>query len=121
MLNKTDLDEINQRWQAAKPGFWQAFVEGRDHTSGSSFIKTLVGDIELSGATIADYDFIAHSHQDIPRLLAEIDRLKADDSAVAVLAEIMQWISNWSPNFEQDAEWPATAEKARAVIGEKTK
>jgi hypothetical protein len=34
-------------------------------------------DIELSGATIADQDFIAHARQDIPLLLAEIVRLKS--------------------------------------------
>jgi hypothetical protein len=29
-----------------------------------------------AGATKDDQDFIAHARQDIPRLLAEIDRLK---------------------------------------------
>jgi hypothetical protein len=29
-------------------------------------------DIELTGATIADYDFISNARQDIPRLIAEI-------------------------------------------------
>jgi hypothetical protein len=44
----------------------------RDH---ASFV--LAGDdIELSGATIADQDFIAASRQDIPRLIAEIRRLR---------------------------------------------
>jgi len=33
--------------------------------------------IELCGAMTADQDFIAHARQDIPRLLAEIGRLKA--------------------------------------------
>ena len=48
----------------ATPGPWRSFVEGRDHTSGSNFIMTGQGDdrhedIELSGATIEDQDFIA--------------------------------------------------------------
>jgi len=30
-------------------------------------------DIELTGATEADYDFIAHARQDIPRLLEEVE------------------------------------------------
>jgi hypothetical protein len=34
-------------------------------------------DIELLGATEADQDFIARARQDVPLLLAEIDRLKA--------------------------------------------
>jgi hypothetical protein len=33
-------------------------------------------DIELIGATEADQDFIASARQDIPKLLAEIYRLK---------------------------------------------
>lgn len=33
-------------------------------------------DIELTGATNSDQDFIAHARQDIPRLLAEVERLR---------------------------------------------
>ena len=33
-------------------------------------------DIELTGATIADHDFIANARQDIPRLIKEIRRLR---------------------------------------------
>ena len=33
-------------------------------------------DIELTGATDADQDFIAHMRQDMPRLLAEVQRLR---------------------------------------------
>ena len=81
MLSETELDEIRGRCEAASPGPWKSFVEGRDHTSGSSFIMTGSGaargnDIELQGATYADQDFIAHARQDIPRLLDEIANLK---------------------------------------------
>lgn len=34
-------------------------------------------DIEMMGATVADYDFIAGAKQDIPLLIAEIRRLRA--------------------------------------------
>ena len=34
-------------------------------------------DIELIGATIADQDFMAAAHQDIPLLLAEVRALRA--------------------------------------------
>lgn len=80
-LDDGELEAIRLRWAGTTPGPWQSYVEGRDHTSGSSFIKTGSGatrgaDIELSGATVADQDFIASAHEDIPRLLAEIARLK---------------------------------------------
>jgi len=35
-------------------------------------------DIELNGATVADQDFIAHARQDVPKLLAEIERLRSE-------------------------------------------
>ncbi|MBN1207447.1 MAG: hypothetical protein JXB05_21395 [Myxococcaceae bacterium] len=80
-MTDSELDEIRARCQAATPGPWKAFIEGRDHESGSSFIMTGEGvgrrqDIEMSGATTADYDFIAHARQDVPRLLEEIARLR---------------------------------------------
>ena len=69
------LDEIERRAMRATPGPWTSFIEGRDHTSGSSFIRTGGEDIELSGATIDDQDFIAHARHDIPALIAEVRRL----------------------------------------------
>lgn len=80
-LDDGELSSIAKRCQKATPGPWRSFVEGRDHESGSSFIMTGEGasrgpDIELRGATSEDQDFIAHARQDIPRLLAEISRLK---------------------------------------------
>jgi hypothetical protein len=72
-----DMDAIRQRCDQATPGPWKSYVEGRDHDSGSSFIMTSGEDIELIRASVADQDFIAHARQDIPQLLAEIQRLKA--------------------------------------------
>jgi hypothetical protein len=70
-----DLAAIRQRCARATAGPWKSYIEGRDHTSGSNFIMTSGEDIEFLGATEADQDFIAHARQDIPLLLAEIDRL----------------------------------------------
>jgi hypothetical protein len=80
-LTEEDSQKIRERCDAATPGPWKSFIEGRDHTSGSSFIMTgrpgsRGNDIELSGATDADQDFIAHAREDIRLLLEEIDRLK---------------------------------------------
>lgn len=75
-LTEAQIDLIAQRCDAATSGPWVSSVEGRDHVSGSSFIRTSVDDIELSGATIADQDFIASARQDVPRLVEEIRRLR---------------------------------------------
>ena len=82
MITDKELDEIEFRANSAQPGPWKAFIEDRDHESGSSFImtgeegKSRGVDIELLGATDADYDFIANARQDIPRLIQEIRELK---------------------------------------------
>lgn len=80
-LSAQELDEIQARCDQASLGPWKAMIEGRDHTSGSSFIR--VGppsarreDMEVTGATSEDVDLIAHARQDIPRLIAEVRRLR---------------------------------------------
>src|SRR5262249_31226728 len=80
-ISDSELDEIMARCNAATPGPWRSFIEGRDHLGGADFIMTGEDDqrgpdIELLGATQADQMFIAHARQDIPRLVAEVRRLK---------------------------------------------
>jgi hypothetical protein len=82
-LTKEYLEEVKRRCDLATPGPWISFIEGRDHTSGQSFIRRTIDDTEvdhdlyLYGAAVTahDYDFIAHARQDIPLLLDEISRL----------------------------------------------
>ena len=85
-----ELDAIEARCNAASSGPWKSYIEGRDHESGGDFIMTGEGatrgqDMELMGATRADQDFIAAASQDVPRLVAEVHRLKriAGESGVA--------------------------------------
>ena len=80
-LTDEELGAIQARCAAATPGPWTPYIEGRDHVSGSNFMMTgegavRGGDIALTGATEADYDFIAHARQDIPRLLEEVEGLR---------------------------------------------
>jgi hypothetical protein len=75
-LSDEDLEEIKKRCVAATPGPWKSYVEGREEMSGSDFIMTEGEDIYLSGATVADQDFITHARQDIPNLVAEVERLR---------------------------------------------
>ena len=75
-LTLEELRAMLARCDAATEGPWRSFIEGRDHESGSDFIRTAEKDIELSGATDADQDFIAGARQDLPRLIHEIARLK---------------------------------------------
>ena len=88
-LTETDLNEIKKRLRKTTPSNWVSYIEGRDHFGGSNFIMTGVGgergttidsspDIELTGASHDDQDFIAHARQDIPALISEIERLWAE-------------------------------------------
>lgn len=84
-MNEDELLRIKALCDAATVAPWKSYVEGRDHTSGSNFIMTgsennRGEDIELSGATVADQDFIASARQDIPNLLAELTRLREEIS-----------------------------------------
>jgi hypothetical protein len=88
MITDKQLEEIMARCNATTVAPWVAFIEGRDCESGSSFIMTGItdgeniwgpsrgNDLEISGATNADLDFIAHARQDIPILVSEIKRLR---------------------------------------------
>jgi hypothetical protein len=76
-ITDEELDQMEARLRDATSGPWTSYVEGREHMSGSSFIQTPTVDIELSGATVADQDFIAHAREDLPKLLIEVRRLRA--------------------------------------------
>lgn len=76
-LSDEELSEIKARYDQATPEPWKAFIEVRDGFSGSDFIQTGGEDIYLNvGTSVSDYEFIAHAHQDIPQLIAEIERLR---------------------------------------------
>lgn len=89
-ISDHELDEIEGRAVSASPGPWASFVEGRDHLSGDTFIRIggehdntpdMYASISEPGqasktATASDIDFIVHARQDVPRLVAEIRRLK---------------------------------------------
>ncbi|MGH3370544.1 MAG: hypothetical protein ACRDPR_11120 [Nocardioidaceae bacterium] len=85
-LTDAELEKMDRRVGAASPAPWKSFVEGRDHESGDSFI--LIGGLDSTQpdmyvshdgapAPAADLDFIAHARQDVPRLIAEVRRLRA--------------------------------------------
>ena len=84
-LTEQELADIRARCEAATGGPWRFVEEGRDNTSGDSFIMTgpprgRNGDLYLTtdkrDGSHADYEFIAHARQDIPRLLDEVERLR---------------------------------------------
>ncbi|WP_378740239.1 hypothetical protein [Nocardia brasiliensis] len=90
-IEADELDAIEARCRAASTPPWEPFIEGRDHDSGDTFIRigglddteadmyvSRAIDQRLVPASAADHDFIAHARTDIPRLIAEIRRLRSE-------------------------------------------
>ena len=75
LLDEQRISSIETRTNASTSDPWTAMLEGRDHLSGSSCIVTANGDIDLSGASDADIEFMAHARQDVPYLISELRRL----------------------------------------------
>src|SRR5439155_10823327 len=88
MISDDELRAIKRRCDAATPGPWRASMEGRDHTSGDSFIRRgnagRESDLYLTSTTAdrteipstADHEFIAAARQAIPRPLNDMRRLR---------------------------------------------
>ncbi len=83
MMTENKLAEIENRCKNARKGPWISYIEGRDFCGGSNIIKVAEDcnndqDIDIIGATIADQDFMAHARADIPQLIKEVRKLKAE-------------------------------------------
>jgi len=76
-MTEKELKEIEERCNKTTKGPWESMIEGRDHTSGDSFIMTGGEDIYINNPLFDNnQDFIANAKQDIPKLISEIRKLK---------------------------------------------
>ena len=83
-ISDVELCAMQQRADAASKGPWRSFIEDRDHTCGDEFIQVSDDEREddmyvsrgTKPAADADLDFIAAARQDVPRLIAEVKRLR---------------------------------------------
>jgi hypothetical protein len=85
-VTDAELDELRRLSERPAPAPWRAMIEGRDHTSGDSFI--MIGaeddrdeDMHVSRdsgpASSADLDLIAAARNYLPCLLDEITKLRS--------------------------------------------
>jgi hypothetical protein len=86
-ISDGELDEIEIRAAAASAAPWEAFVfpnpndadfiriGGLDDSQPDMYVRHYLGATEIPVPAI-DLDFIARARQDIPRLVAEIRRLR---------------------------------------------
>lgn len=92
-----DLDAIRARLDAACPGPWKVY-NGNEGSVDYGPLWAVANDafhnppedddtpwiaVDVHTGLQADAEFIAHARQDIPALLAEIDRLRADAARLA--------------------------------------
>ena len=75
-LDPGELLAICRRAERATAGPWKFWLEGRNHEGGDDFLQTAGEDLYVTGATVDDRDCIANARQDVPKLIAEIERLQ---------------------------------------------
>jgi hypothetical protein len=76
-LNDEELEAIRKRSEATSAKFWMVkygLGEGAEVNTGHGFGSKNVCVTQYT----ADAEFIAHAREDVPKLLAEIERLKSD-------------------------------------------
>ncbi|HEY7223597.1 MAG TPA: hypothetical protein VH561_08320 [Micromonosporaceae bacterium] len=89
-MTDTEIEKLRRLCEHATPTPWQAMVEGRDHTSGGSFImigrdanrdEDMYVSRESGPASSDDLDFIAAARNYSPLLLEEIVDLRSRGEA----------------------------------------
>jgi hypothetical protein len=85
LITDAELVAMQRRADAASKGPWRSFIEDRDHECGDDFIQVgsdgereddMYVSRDTKPASDADLDFIAAARQDVPRLIAEVKRLR---------------------------------------------
>ena len=96
-MDRTRLDAIRARCEAATPGEWTAVWRG--NTVKSHAVITKIFGQSITGGIsprTGNAEFIAHARTDVPDLLAEIERLTAELAATesdrdVLREEIQRW------------------------------
>lgn len=83
-LNNDGLQRIRIRYEKANKELW-IFLDENNNIECSTendwdFIKPVGKDFKIYGATVADYEFISHSRQDIISLLDTIEILRSKEA-----------------------------------------
>jgi hypothetical protein len=85
-LDDETLDRLLRLSERADPPPWRSMIEGRDHMSGDSFImigvegdrrEDLYVSRDSGPADSATLDLLAEARTYLPKLIAEVKRLRA--------------------------------------------
>lgn len=83
-MTDANLNEIETRLASATAGPWRTQIAACDHTDAEDHSAVKGGDGALVSGCIeweSDATFIAHAREDIPALIAEVRRLRAERDA----------------------------------------
>lgn len=84
-LTEADIAAMEERVSGASPGPWHACADnvGQQRVSGKTYIYAETHNVWLQKREVdANTEFIAHSRDDIPRLIAEVRRLREENAAL---------------------------------------
>jgi hypothetical protein len=121
-IDKSELDAIRARAEAATPGPWRVFVDGI--LEGVSGANGLLEVAEPGDLRVDDARFVAHARSDVPRLLAAIDTLEQVRAGLAaqldaVRAALKDHPAAFTPRDLVDALAASPADVLRARDAEK--
>lgn len=84
ILTKKEIDEIKSRLEKASPGPWRVTSTSKRHQTGGDYIPDCDDWVVVSiFERKEDAYFVAHAREDIPRLVAEVERLREGLSLIA--------------------------------------
>jgi hypothetical protein len=95
------------------PGPWMFYAQ---EGGCDIYVRKSMG----KGPLLAHVVGLGQEREKLDEFAANARLIAAAPDLLAALTEVLEWIRNWSPEFAQDDEWPATATKASAAIAKAT-
>src|SRR5699024_6168576 len=98
VMTELDLDAIQARANAATDGPWERYGDGSHEVyCAATFEDTAYEppDVTYGSDRPADAEFIAHARQDIPMLVAEVERLRAKSACTCSWVDPEYWTTHY--------------------------
>ena len=112
-----DLEDIKARCEAAEPGPWVMRHEGKGNVPEyrPAWKAGAFSDDGDTAQAIANEGFIAHAREDVPALVAEVERLQKQ-LAAAVVDIHCNWMCRVCKHRVRGMEWVKCAD-AQFMVG----
>ncbi|MEY2354758.1 hypothetical protein [Lysinibacillus capsici] len=132
-MNQEQLNAVKERVAKATPGPWEIDRNSDDCDFITDIWFNQDGDhVEVHDKSVMqsvlNAEFIAHSREDVPALVAEVERLR---EALSIYADEKRWVEpcistalvNGEPETVKDAPWAILdcGDYARQALGGETK